>query len=41
MKSADKVSVAELIKKENLRNLTPELDTEHIYMTIPDVNRPA
>ena len=41
MKSADKVSVSELIKKENLKNLTPEIDTDQIYMTIPDVNRPA
>ncbi|MGN8818112.1 HPr(Ser) kinase/phosphatase [Oribacterium sp. HCP28S3_H8] len=41
MTHADKVSVSELIKKENLRNLTPEIDTDHKYMTIPDVNRPA
>ncbi len=41
MKSAEKVSVSELIKKENLKNLTPEIDTDQIYMTIPDVNRPA
>lgn len=41
MKSAEKVSVTELIKKENLRNLTPEIDTDQVYMTIPDVNRPA
>ena len=31
MKSTDKVSVSELIKKENLKNLTPELDTDNIY----------
>ena len=41
MDSVEKVSVAELIKKENLVNLTPEVDTENKYMTIPDVNRPA
>lgn len=41
LKSVDKVSVSELIEKENLRNLTPEIDTDPIYMTIPDVNRPA
>ncbi|MDD6283575.1 MAG: HPr(Ser) kinase/phosphatase [Oribacterium sp.] len=41
MTHAEKVSVSELIKKENLRNLTPEIDTDHKYMTIPDVNRPA
>lgn len=41
MTHADKVSVSELIKKENLRNLTPEIDTDHKFMTIPDVNRPA
>lgn len=41
MKSEEKISVQELIEKEDLVNLTPELDTEHIYMKIPDVNRPA
>ena len=41
MDSVEKVSVAELIKKENLVNLTPEIDTENKFMTIPDVNRPA
>ena len=41
IESAEKVSVSELIKKENLKNLTPEIDTDQIYMTIPDVNRPA
>lgn len=41
MKSIDKVSVADLIRKENLRNLTPEIDTDKVFMTVPDVNRPA
>lgn len=41
MKSQEKISVTELIQKENLRNLTPEINTDEVYMTIPDVNRPA
>ena len=41
MTSVDKVSVAELIKKAKLVNLTPEVSTEDIFINIPDVNRPA
>ena len=41
MKSAEKVSVSELIEKEGLKNLTPGIETDKVYMTIPDVNRPA
>ncbi len=41
MTSVDKVSVAELIKKFKLVNLTPEVSTEDIFINIPDVNRPA
>lgn len=41
MTSVDKVSVAELIKKVKLVNLTPEVSTEDKFINIPDVNRPA
>ena len=41
MQTVDKVSVTELIEKEGLKNLTPDVDTDHKYITIPDVNRPA
>ena len=41
MQTVDKVSVTELIEKEGLKNLTPDIDTDHKYITIPDVNRPA
>lgn len=35
------VTITELIKKMNLKNVTPELDTDKIVLTHPDVNRPA
>jgi len=35
------VTITELIDKLGLRNMTPELDTEHIYLVHADVNRPA
>ena len=35
------VRITELIKKMNLRNLTPEIDTDKIVLTHPDINRPA
>lgn len=38
---AGKVTVADLIKKERLKNLTPEIDVGEIEITVPDVNRPA
>ena len=41
MQTVDKVSVTELIEKEGLKNLTPDIDTDHKFITIPDVNRPA
>lgn len=41
MLQQDRVSVTELIEKENLRNLTPEINTDEIYITIPNINRPA
>ncbi len=41
MTNVDKVSVSELIKKEKLVNLTPEVSTDDKFIKIPDVNRPA
>lgn len=41
MTSVDKVSVSELINKEKLVNLTPDVSTDDKYINIPNVNRPA
>ena len=41
MTSEDKVSVTELINRVKLVNLTPEINTDDVYITIPNVNRPA
>ena len=35
------VTITELIDKLNLRNMTPELDTDTVMLIHPDVNRPA
>ena len=35
------VTISELIEKMDFRNLTPELDSEKIVVSHPDVNRPA
>lgn len=35
------VTLEELIEKMNLKNVTPEIDVEHVVLTHPDVNRPA
>lgn len=35
------VTITELIKKMDFRNLTPEIDTDKIVLSHPDVNRPA
>ena len=35
------ITLTEMIRKHNLKNLTPELDTDSIVITVPDVNRPA
>lgn len=35
------VTIAELIEKMKLKNVTPEIDTEKAVLTSPDVNRPA
>ncbi len=35
------VTITELIKKMNLKTIIPEIDTDKIVLTHPDVNRPA
>ena len=35
------VTITEPIEKMNLRNSTPQIDTDKIVLTHPDVNRPA
>lgn len=35
------VTISELIVKMKLKNTTPEIDTDKIVLTHPDVNRPA
>ena len=35
------VTITELIEKMHLRNSTPQIDTDKIVLTHPDVNRPA
>ena len=35
------VTISELIQKMKLRNTTPDIDTDKIVLTHPDVNRPA
>lgn len=35
------VTISELIEKMKLKNTTPEIDTDKIVLTHPDVNRPA
>ena len=35
------VTITDLIRKMDFKNLTPELDTEKIVVSHPDVNRPA
>ena len=35
------VTITDLIRKMDFKNLTPELDTEKIVVSQPDVNRPA
>lgn len=35
------VTITELIEKQGLRNLTPEIDTDNIVLKNPEVNRPA
>ena len=35
------VTIAELIVKMKLKNVTPEIDAEKVVLSHPDVNRPA
>lgn len=35
------VTITELIRKMNLKNILPDIDTDTIILTHPDVNRPA
>lgn len=35
------VSITDIIKKMNFKNLTPEIDTDRIKLSHPDINRPA
>ena len=35
------VMITELINKFQLKNITPDIDTEKIVLTHPEVNRPA
>lgn len=35
------VNLTEVVEVMNLKNYTPEIDMEHIKLTIPDINRPA
>ena len=35
------VKLTKLVQEMNLKNLTPEVDMEHVRSTLPDINRPA
>ena len=35
------VTITELIQKMNLKNIIPEIDTDKVVLSHPDVNRPA
>ena len=35
------VKLTKLVQEMNLKNLTPEVDMEHVRITLPDINRPA
>lgn len=41
MSYRDGVRLTSLVEKMKLENLTPDLDIEGIYLTVPEVNRPA
>lgn len=38
---ASKVELKKVVEKMNLKNLTPDVDVEHIAIEVPDINRPA
>ena len=35
------VTITQVIEKFNLKNRTPDIDTDKVVLTHPDVNRPA
>ena len=35
------VTVTELIQRNHFKNLTPEINTDEIIISAPDINRPA
>ncbi len=35
------VKLTKVVEEMNLKNLTPELDTDKVRITVPDINRPA
>ncbi len=37
----NKIKLTDLVGKLNLKNLTPEVDMSEIYVTVPEINRPA
>ena len=37
----EKFELTKLIEKMNLKNMTPQIDTDTIMITQPDINRPA
>lgn len=37
----NKIKLTDLVEKLNLQNLTPEVDMSEIYVTVPEINRPA
>jgi len=41
MEEQDKVALKDLIEKFSLENLTPDVDISNIFITKPDINRPA
>ena len=41
MKEEYSVALTDLIKKMNLENHTPEINTDEIFISDPDINRPA
>lgn len=41
MEEHDRVSLKEIIEKFKLENLTPEVPVDEIFITKPDINRPA
>ena len=38
---ASKVELKKVVEKMDIKNLTPDVDVEHIAIEVPDINRPA